>query len=113
MTEVKILEPGEILAEIAARPLLAREQAQAGYLGQYVDWTLILADVHRVTSGEVRLLLRRRANEMRYVATNVALANYPWLTSLHNGSAVQLRGRIAAVDSRAIEIDAADVIRTT
>ncbi len=109
MAEVKILEPGEILAEIAAQPPLAREQAQAAYRGQYVDWTLILADVHQVASGELRLLLRRRANEMCYVATNVARVNYPWLTSLQKGRAVQLRGRIAAVDSRAIEIDAADI----
>ncbi len=112
MPEVKFLEPEGIFAEIEATPEPLRDEAKAAYAGQKVQWSLLLADMHELKPGEVRVLFRRRANELQFIGTTVLRANYPWLQTLRIGETVQLHGSIAAIHRLCIELETLDLTRT-
>lgn len=86
---------------------------KSAFLGQEVDWALRFADGHKPLRGYARLLFRNQPNDVKYVAVDVPLSNYPWLSSLRPGEPVQVRGRIAGVDNSSIELQDASLLQLT
>lgn len=104
-----MLKPGEIFAEIEARPVSAREQAKASYVGQEVDWVLKLADGWQENDQSARLTFRYQPNEVKFVSAAVPLSDCPWLKHLHAGEVMRVRGRIAELGSLTIRLKGASV----
>ena len=87
-------EPSEIFAA----------RGKAAYIGREVDWALRFADGQEELPGYARVLFRSRPNDIRYVAVDVPLADYPWLAWMRRNEPVQVHGRIAAVGALSIEL---------
>ncbi len=109
MSEVSGLEPGKIFAEMKAQPPLMQDRAKAAYLSREVDWILTLADGHEERPGWARLMFRRQRSDLSFVAARVPLSDCPWLRHVHSGETIRLRGRIADVNARSIELEGASV----
>lgn len=102
-------EATRIFSEIEACPPLMRDEAKAAYLSREVDWILTLVDGREDQPGWARLMFRRQRNDLPYVAARVPLSDCPWLRYVHSGETVRLRGRIADVNARSIELESASV----
>ena len=92
-------------AEIFAKP------AKSVYLGEEVDWALCYADGHKSLPGYARLMFRSRPSDVKYIAVDVPVADYPWLGRLRRNEPVQVRGRIAKVGSLSIELKDAGLLQ--
>jgi hypothetical protein len=113
MAEHMTPEPSEIFAEIQSSPASMQGRTKAGYVGKEADWALRFAEGHEERPGYVRVLFRSRQNEVKYVATTVNLADYPWLNSLRYGEPVQVHGLITAVGQMAIELAGVSLLKLT
>ncbi len=102
-------EATRIFSEIEACPPLMRDKVKAAYLSREVDWILTLADGHEERPGWARLMFRRQRSDLSFVAARVPLSDCPWLRYVHSGETVRLRGRIADVNARSIELEGASV----
>ncbi len=63
MSEVRLLEPATIFAEIDARPPLMRPQAIEKYRGAEVDWPVTLANAREQRPGEIHAVFYGDPNE--------------------------------------------------
>ncbi len=96
-----VQEPSEVFAA----------RAKATYVGEEVDWALRFAGGYEALPGYARVLFRSRPNDIKYVAVDVPLADYPWLSLMRRGEPVQVRGRIAEVGAMAIELKDAGLLQ--
>lgn len=108
-SEIKMLEPTEIYAEIDSRPPLTRTEAARAYAGKDVDWTLWYVFGRERSSGQVHLAFQIARQEVRMAAGTVALSDYPWLKSLRADQAVRVRGKIRHIGTLTIEVDIAEL----
>lgn len=101
MTEAQ--EPSEIFGA----------RAKNAYLGTDVDWALRFADGYEELPGYARLLFQSRARDLTYVAVTVPMADYPWLERMRQGEPLQVRGHVAEIGKRSIELTGASLLRLT
>jgi len=83
-----MVEPGEIFADIEARPPSVREAAKQAYIGAEADWTLTFADGFEARSAQARLLFRYRPHDVKYVAASVPRSACPWWRAMRRGEPV-------------------------
>lgn len=89
-----VLDPGEIF----------EARSKEDYIGKEIDWAMHFADGGEDLPGYARVFFRSRLRDIKYVALDVPIAEYPWLATMHRGEPVQVRGRIAKVGSLSIEL---------
>ena len=110
MAEVSALEPGEIFAEFEAQPPLRRPELIKQYLGMSVDWPVTFASAWESNSGMARVIFRFGRANVRMIAGDVSLSNYPQLKRLRAGEALRVRGRIRGVSILSIELDITELL---
>ncbi len=101
MTEIEALAPSDVFAA----------RRKVSFIGEEVDWALRFADGYEMLPGYARVLFRSRSNDIKYVAVDVPLADYPWIALLRRGEPVQVRGRITDVGASAIELKDAGLLQ--